>query len=29
MTYIIIVAIEFLITFAGVALYDRYYNHKA
>ena len=29
MTYIIIVALEFLLTFVGVALYVRYYNHKA
>ena len=29
MQYIFIVAIEFAITFTGVALLIRYYNHKA
>ena len=28
MIYILIVAIEFLLTFVGVALFIRYYNHK-
>lgn len=29
MQYIFIVALEFVIAFAGVALLVRYYNHKA
>mgnify|MGYP006916053124 CR=1 FL=1 len=29
MLYIFIVALEFLVTFVGVALLIRYYNHKA
>ena len=29
MNYILIVALEFLLTFSGVALLIRYYNHKA
>ena len=29
MQYIFIVALEFIIAFAGVALFIRYYNHKA
>jgi hypothetical protein len=29
MNYIFIVALEFLLTFFGVAMYIRYYNHKA
>ena len=29
MSYIFIVALEFLLTFSGVALLIRYYNHKA
>ena len=29
MQYIFIVALEFFIAFAGVALFIRYYNHKA
>ena len=29
MTYIGIVALEFLLSFLGVALLIRYYNHKA
>ena len=29
MSYIFIVALEFLLTFVGVALFIRYYNHKA
>jgi hypothetical protein len=29
MTYIFIVAFEFLVTFVGVALLIRFYNHKA
>ena len=29
MSYILIVALEFLLTFFGVAMLIRYYNHKA
>ena len=29
MSYIFIVALEFLLTFFGVAMLIRYYNHKA
>jgi len=29
MIYILIVALEFLLSFVGVALLIRYYNHKA
>ena len=29
MSYIFIVALEFLLSFCGVALLIRYYNHKA
>lgn len=29
MQYIFIVALEFILAFAGVALFIRYYNHKA
>ena len=29
MNYILIVALEFLLAFSGVALLIRYYNHKA
>jgi hypothetical protein len=29
MSYIFIVALEFLLTFFGVALLIRYFNHKA
>ena len=29
MHFIFIVALEFLVTFVGVALLIRYYNHKA
>ena len=29
MQYIFIVALEFVVTFAGVALLIRYYNHKS
>ena len=29
MHYVFIVALEFVIAFAGVALLIRYYNHKA
>ena len=29
MHYILIVTLEFLLAFAGVALLIRYYNHKA
>ena len=29
MSYIIIVALEFLLAFCGVAMLIRYYNHKA
>ena len=29
MQYILIVAIEFLVTFFGVAMLIRFYNHKA
>ena len=29
MGYILIVALDFLLTFFGVAMYIRYYNHKA
>ena len=29
MNYILIVALEFLLAFCGVALLIRYYNHKA
>ena len=29
MQYIIIVALEFLLAFLGVAMLVRYYNHKA
>ena len=29
MQYIFIVALEFILAFTGVALFIRYYNHKA
>ena len=29
MSYIFIVALEFLVAFCGVAMLIRYYNHKA
>ena len=29
MSYIFIVALEFLLAFSGVAMLIRYYNHKA
>lgn len=29
MNYIFIVVLEFLLTFSGVAMLIRYYNHKA
>ena len=29
MQYILIVVLEFVIAFTGVALFIRYYNHKA
>ena len=29
MSYIFIVTLEFLLTFCGVAMLIRYYNHKA
>ena len=29
MSYIFIVALEFILTFSGVAMLIRYYNHKA